>query len=374
MNLFREICTVLDAASVEYTTEKVCGYDVLLVGRKTAAIIPVSITAPDPETSLRDADRLKAAVTEIVRLKGLYPLTIAEDRWRRQNEMMRARLLAHARIFTQIYARNCEVRKIDRQTAAEFLDKNHSYGDAKCRYRYGLYLKRHTGHNAEAFLNRTKILKSKAEELTGMAEGVDTSGHPDTGIAPGTLVAVATFSNARKWIKGDKTIRSYEWTRYASLSGVRLSGGMGKLLKAFIEEVRPDDIMTYADLEWSEGKVYEALGFALEGHKEPVNFYIDASWRRFSRLAQATSPTAPLQPSTITATSIPTTVTETSQPPTITDTSLQTAITDTSLQTAITATSLQTAITATSLRAKRGNLYFRNMGSNKYRLKLTDYQ
>ena len=135
MNLFREICAVLEAASVEYTTEKVCGYDVLLVGRKTAAIIPVSITAPDPETALRDADSLKAAVTEIVRLKGLYPLTIAEDRWRRQNEMMRARLLAHARIFTQIYARNCEVRKIDRQTAAEFLDKNHSYGDAKCRYR-----------------------------------------------------------------------------------------------------------------------------------------------------------------------------------------------------------------------------------------------
>ena len=365
MNLFREICAVLEAASVEYTTEKVCGYDVLLVGRKTAAIIPVSITAPDPETALRDADSLKAAVTEIVRLKGLYPLTIAEDRWRRQNEMMRARLLAHARIFTQIYARNCEVRKIDRQTAAEFLDKNHSYGDAKCRYRYGLYLKRHTGHNAEAFLNRTKILKSKDGELTGMAEGVDTSGHPDSGIAPGTLVAVATFSNARKWIKGDKTIRSYEWTRYASRPGVRLSGGMGKLLKAFIEEVLPDDIMTYADLEWSEGKVYEALGFALEGHKEPVNFYIDASWRRFSRLAQATSPTAPLQPSTVTATSTPTAVTATSTP---------TAVIETSQPPTVTATSTPTAVTATSLRAKRGNLYFQNMGSNKYRLKLTDYQ
>ena len=198
-----------------------------------------------------------------------------------------------------------------------------------------------------------------------MAEGVDTSGHPDSGIAPGTLVAVATFSNARKWIKGDKTIRSYEWTRYASRPGVRLSGGMGKLLKAFIEEVLPDDIMTYADLEWSEGKVYEALGFALEGHKEPVNFYIDASWRRFSRLAQATSPTAPLQPSTVTATSTPTAVTATSTP---------TAVIETSQPPTVTATSTPTAVTATSLRAKRGNLYFQNMGSNKYRLKLTDYQ
>ena len=304
MNLFREICAVLDATSVEYYTENTCGYDVLLVGTKTSAytgseacdkasgvpdwtsgpqaiIIPVSITAQDQQTAGQEAEALNAAVRLIVEHTGIYPLTIAEDRWRLQHEMMHARLLAHVQIFTQIYARNCEVRKIDKKTAADFLAANHSYGDAKCRYRYGLYLKRHTGHNAEG----------------------------NTGIEPGTLVAVATFSNARKWLKGDKTIRSYEWTRYASLPGVRLSGGMGKLLKAFIEEVHPDDIMTYADLEWSEGKVYEALGFVLEGHKEPVSFIVEASWKRL-----------PVKPE------------------------------------------------------MTGNLYFRNRGSNKYRLKLTDYQ
>ena len=80
-----------------------------------------------------------------------------------------------------IFARNCEVRKIDKRAAEEFLSMYHSYGDASCRHRYGLFLKRHTGHNA------------------GSAS-----------ILPGTLVAVATFSNARKWIKGDKTILSYE--------------------------------------------------------------------------------------------------------------------------------------------------------------------
>mgnify|MGYP006988390554 CR=1 FL=1 len=99
-------------------------------------------------------------------------------------------------------------------------------------------------------------------------------------VAPGTLVAVATFSNARKWQKGEKTIRSYEWTRYASLPGVRINGGMGKVLKAFIKEVQPDDIMSYADLEWSEGAVYEQLGFELEGHKTPVIFAVDSQWQR----------------------------------------------------------------------------------------------
>jgi hypothetical protein len=95
------------------------------------------------------------------------------------------------------------------------------------------------------------------------------------------LIAVATFSNARKWIKDGKEIRSYEWTRYASGPELRVSGGMGKLLKAFIKEVQPDDIMSYADLEWSEGKVYEALGFSEEQPKDPVSFEIDPeTWER----------------------------------------------------------------------------------------------
>ena len=177
--------------------------------------------------------------------------------------MMKARLLAHLGIFTQIYARNCEVRRIDKATAADFLRCNHSYGDAACRYRYGLFLKRHTGHNSGS-----------------------------TEIIPGTLVAVATFSNARKWVKGEKTVRSYEWTRYASLPGLRISGGMGKMLKTFIENVHPDDIMTYADLEWSEGKVYEALGFSLEGHRPGICFSIST----FTEHEMSDEPVFPLTP------------------------------------------------------------------------------
>ena len=194
--------------------------------------------------------------------------------------MTRARLLAHLQVFSQAFARNCEVRRIEKPQAEAFLRANHSYGPAACRYRYGLFLKRQTGHLAA-----------------------------DT-LAPGTLIAVATFSNARRWIKGDREIRSYEWTRYASLPGLRVSGGMGKMLKSFIDEVGPDDIMSYADLEWSQGNVYQTLGFTLEGQKEPVLFSVDTdTWTR-----------VPLKP------------------------------------------------------GMTGNLFFRNCGSNKYRLKLTDYE
>ena len=162
---------------------------------------------------------------------------------------------------------------------------------------------------------------------------------------PGTLVAVATFSNARKWIKGDKEIRSYEWTRYASLPGLRINGGMGKLLKAFIEEVRPDDIMSYADLEWSEGDVYRQLGFTLEGRKDPVTFTVDTgTWKRF-----------PVKPG-------------------MTDgiRSGMAGPDDEGMTGHVIAETTDNVIARP--KGSWQSLYFRNFGSNKYRLKLTAYK
>ena len=201
-------------------------------------IFPISIkagTASEAHAAACDAQAVIAGLTD----SGAYPLIITEDRWHRQRAMMQARLLAHLERFSPVFARKCEVRRVDKVTADAFLQENHSYGSAACRYRYGLFLK-----------------------------GED------------KLVAVATFSNARKWQKGDRTIRSYEWTRYASLPDARVSGGMGRLLKAFVKDVEPDDIMSYADLEWSEGGVYEQLGFTLEGQKGPVVFVVDRQWQR----------------------------------------------------------------------------------------------
>jgi hypothetical protein len=234
-------------------------------------IVPWPVVAGSPEEAQEQAQRMAELLRELS-AEGYRPIIITEDRWRRQPEMMRARILAHLEVFIPMFARNCEVRKIDKETAAAFLNENHSYGDAACRYRYGLYLKRYTGKRWE--------ISPLASLGRNDSEGAVESGDVKDYIAPGMLVAVATFSNARKWQKGEKVIRSYEWTRYASLPGVRINGGMGKVLKAFIKDIQPDDIMSYADLEWSEGAVYEQLGFELEGHKTPVIFAVDSQWQR----------------------------------------------------------------------------------------------
>ncbi len=134
-----------------------------------------------------------------------------------------------------IFARNCSVRRIDKGCAAAFLEDNHRLGSTGSRYRYGLFVERSTG---------------KGEEK----------------LPEGTLVAVATFSNARRWIKDGVKISSYEWVRYASLPGLRVIGGMGKLLAAFIDDVGPDDIMSYADAAAQDGgEAYRRLGFVEEG-------------------------------------------------------------------------------------------------------------
>ena len=277
MRLIDEITAFLEDNGFENSIQQREGSDVICVKVDTVQseklILPIEITA----TSAAEAETESWKAHEIIRSisdSTDAPIVITEDRWHSQAAMMQARLLAHLNRFTPIFARNCRIAKIDKTQAEDFLSRNHSYGDAACRYRYGMFYR---------------------EEL----------------------IAVATFSNARRWIKEGKEIRSYEWTRYASIPHMRISGGMGKMLKTFIREIQPDDIMSYADLEWSSGEVYRSLGFTLESSKEPVTFILDKTgWKR-----------VPLRP----------------------------------------------GMNAGN-EGKEEIFYFQNFGSNKYRLKLTDYK
>ncbi len=273
-----DIISLLEGNGIVCSRRTAGGFEAILAKtperESYRVILPLEITTESPEEAGIISREAKDVIAFMERHEG-YPLIITEDRWKSKRPMMEARLLAHLEVFTSVFARNCTVCKLDKAEAQNFLEANHSYGYAACRYHYGLRLK-----------------------------------------STNELIAAATFSNARKWDKGGREIRSYEWTRYASLPGMRISGGMGKLLKAFINEVRPDDIMSYADLEWSDGSVYNTLGFSREDDKEAVCFTIDPStWERTA--AGKFGRTEP--------------------PP-------------------------------------EGILHFRNFGSAKYRMKLTDYE
>lgn len=175
---------------------------------------------------------------------GRKVIHLFEDRWWGRQELVKPRILAHLGRQRSIFARKCKVTKLSAEEAASFLEANHIYGSAKCKYRYGLRC---------------------GDEL----------------------VAVSTFSAPRpitRIVEGEERIvDSYEWVRFASLPQCRIVGGMGRLLKAFEDDVHPQDVMSYADREWSEGAVYERLGFHRACEVPPVDFLVDTeTWWRIS--------------------------------------------------------------------------------------------
>ena len=179
---------------------------------------------------------------------------VYEDRWRGAGPLTRSMLEVRLGQGMRVFARNCGVRIITAETAAAFLERNHVYGPARSEIRLGLFRERATGAG-EAAMDRTP-----------------------------QLAAVAVFSSGRRM---DGGILSYEWVRYASLRGVRVTGGMGRLLEAFADGVRersgsePFEVMTYSDEEWFDGGSYAGLGFVEAGRRQPVAFLCppDGSWR-----------------------------------------------------------------------------------------------
>lgn len=183
-----------------------------------------------------------------------------EDRWWSARQLVQERILARLERFRSIFARKCKVisgrgNPAVAEQVREFLHRHHSYSSAKCRYRYALEYE-------------------------------------------GEIVAVSTFSQGRPMVRKIGSLLqnvpkeeqenaeivifdSYEWVRYASLPGVRVVGGMGRMLNAFIEERysriepgTPLEVMTYSDSEWGNGQVYEKLGFKYAADRPPVEYFV----------------------------------------------------------------------------------------------------
>lgn len=93
---------------------------------------------------------------------------------------------------------------------------------------------------------------------------------------PEKLVAVASFSSLKTYWRTQKPCRSAELIRFCNLLNCTVVGGLDKLLKTFIEETNPDDLMTYADRDWSDGRSYQRLGFELIEQTHPQTFWVDS--------------------------------------------------------------------------------------------------
>lgn len=130
-----------------------------------------------------------------------------------------------------VYARQTVVARIDKRVALAFLEENHLQISVPGKYRYGLF------HEGE-------------------------------------LVSAAIFSGGRRMRERASNYRSFELIRFCHKTGYRVIGGLSKLLKSFIEDFNPNDIMTYVDRDWAQVSNLHTLGFREKGHTAPQVFWI----------------------------------------------------------------------------------------------------
>ncbi|MEY4539351.1 MAG: hypothetical protein RLZZ306_1108 [Bacteroidota bacterium] len=210
--------------------------------------------------------------SDTINAKNQRVIHLWEDVYLSKTELVKSRILAMLGIFTRLHARHCFIERIDKSTVHNFLEINHLQGFVKAKFKYGLFLK---PQYVERFVGTVVC----GDTDNGSGFGVVVCGDTDNGNAQITmpkLIAVATFSGGRTMKVGERTgKRSYELIRFASLKGFVVVGGMDKLLKTFIKEHNPDDIMSYADRDWSDGRSYDKLGFIKTENSTPQLFYIN---------------------------------------------------------------------------------------------------
>ena len=121
-------------------------------------------------------------------------------------------------IIRKIYARECTIKELSYDIKQKFLNDNHLQENDISKINLGLY------YNDE-------------------------------------LVSVMTFS-VGSIAKGSKSQDSiYELSRFCNLKDTVVIGGASKLLTYFKKNYNWSSIFSYADRRWSDGDVYNKLGF-----------------------------------------------------------------------------------------------------------------
>lgn len=178
--------------------------------------------------------------------RGYKLITIFEDEWLSKTEIVKNRLrnlLFDYNNLTTVYARNCVVKEISSKVAKEFCIDNHIQGYAISNTRLGLFLK-------------------------------------------DELVSVMTFAKP-SLSKGQKISKEYVWelSRFCSKSGFRVIGGASKLLKYFERNYDWSEIFSYADRRWSDGNLYDKLGFDYINTTKPNYWYFKNNTKRYHRFS-----------------------------------------------------------------------------------------
>lgn len=163
--------------------------------------------------------------------KGINIIHIWEDDWTYKRDILKSQIRNWLGLTDdKIFARKCQVKEIlDNKISNNFLNENHIQGVDKSFIRIGLF-----------YNNR--------------------------------LVSIMTFD----YFEGRNKMEPGGWnlSRFCNSLNTTVIGGASKLLKYFINIKNPKRIISYADSSWSNGVLYDKLGFSVVGNSDPDYKYV----------------------------------------------------------------------------------------------------
>ena len=148
--------------------------------------------------------------------KGIQLIHIWEDDWLDKKDIVKDIIQSKLGMNDKIPARKCIIKEVSSKESKEFLEKYHIQGNVNASIRIGLY-------------------------------------YDDS------LVEIATFGKLRNILHSNGQENQYELYRLCSKSGYTVVGGVSKLLTHFIRKYQPKQIVSYANLDISNGNVYNSF-------------------------------------------------------------------------------------------------------------------
>jgi hypothetical protein len=160
--------------------------------------------------------------------KNIQLLQIFSNEWNNQKkkEIWKSIINSKLGISNKIYARKCKILEVNNEQKNNFLNSNHLQG-----------------------MDNSKIKLALTYD--------------------NKIVSMMTFSKPR-------FNKNYEWemVRFCNLLNHTVVGGASKLIKYFIKKYNPKNILSYADLRYSDGNLYNTLGFKFVSNTPPSYFYV----------------------------------------------------------------------------------------------------
>ena len=167
------------------------------------------------------------------REKNIDLLTIFDDEWNNNEDIVKRIIKNKILKGNKIYARKCEVVECNSKVAKKFINDNHLQQYSPASIKLGLEY-------------------------------------------DGKLVAVMTFGKSRYV----KNCNSWEMIRFCSTHNV--VGGASKLLSHFKTMITDAEIISYSDNRWFNGNMYHLLGF--KKMSETIGYFYTNYKHRFNRM------------------------------------------------------------------------------------------